>query len=110
MAVRHHLVFEHRLLPDAVDPEADPVPLALSCDLDLRLLVIGKDERDGDEGLQGVALRAARRADVGFPTAGPAREVEDALDRGGRDSRTVVPDSDSVAVDLDCDLRHGPSL
>ena len=69
-----------------------------------------KDERHGDDGLERVALRAARRGDVGLAAADPDGEVEDVLDGLRRDAGAVVRHRDSGLVDRDGDRRRDAGL
>ena len=78
--VPHHLALDDRRLADPVDPEDDPCRSPCAAISILPHLLV-QHERHGDDGLQRVALRAARRRDVGFPGGDPDGEVEDALDR-----------------------------
>ena len=75
-------------------------------DLDDAALAVREHEGHGDDGLQRIALRAARRRDIGFARRGAGREVEDRLDRPGRQARPVVGDRDAGVVDADRDLRR----
>jgi hypothetical protein len=88
-----------------VDLEADPMRRAPTLDQRLALGAVER-ERHGDDDLQGVALRAPGRRDVGLAARGPYREIQDAGDRLGRDARAVVGNDDLPIADLDANHRR----
>ena len=101
---------DDRLLPDGVDGEIDAVTDTAGDHGYTPMGVFVQHERHGDQRLEGVALGATIRCDIGLAGADPVREVEDAGDRLRRDARPVVRDGDPVAIDLDVDHRGDARL
>ena len=102
-------LLDHRLLSDLVDLEGDLVPDAAADDPDAARRAV-QNEGHGEDGLEGVALRAAGRADVGLAARGAGREVQDARDRLRRDAGAVVGDCNAGVGELDPNLGRGARL
>jgi hypothetical protein len=102
-------LLDHRLLSDLVDLEGDLVPNAAADDPDAARLAV-QNERHGEDGLEGIALRAAGRADVGLAARRAGREVQDARDRLPRDAGAVVGHCNAGAGELDPNLGRGARL
>jgi hypothetical protein len=98
-------VVDLRFLSHLVDPEGDAVGDPPTLDHRLALHTV-EGEGHRDDRLEGVALGAAGRAGIGFARGDPDREVQDVGYRLGRDSRSVVGDSDLAGGDINADRRR----
>ena len=102
-------MLDPRFLPDVVDREADVMGHAGGFDDGLAggIVAVALLEHVGhrQDGLERIALSAARWADVSFTRRNPDAVVEDALDRLRRNAGTVVLDDDRPAIDCDRDGR-----
>ena len=102
------MILDPRDLPDRIDAENDTMLDALTRDERLARGAAAKDERQSDDRLKRIALRAPRRRGVGFPAGDAAIKVEDADDRFRCDARPIVSDADGVVTDSDDD--HGRDI
>jgi hypothetical protein len=100
---------DHRLLPERVDRELDPVAETVSTDLDPPGLAV-EDERHRQDRLECIALGAAVRCHVRLAAGDAAREVEDVGDGVQRHAGAVVDHRDRAGLDLHVDLRGDACL
>ena len=96
--------------PDRIGVEDDAMRDALAFDDGLAPLAV-EGEAHGEYRLQRVALRASRRADVGFARRRPRGVVDERRDRLGRDAATgEVGDRDLVSGYTDLDRGRDARL
>jgi hypothetical protein len=105
-------VLDTRDSVDRIGDDPEPVTDSARFDRSLAGCVVVERERHGHQGLPGVALRAARRTDVGFAARDADRQVGESVDYFARHARAVVLDRERarLSVDLDLDDRREPML
>src|SRR5262249_9099809 len=96
-------------LPDVIDREGDAVGNALRLHDRLAPAAV-QGEWHGEDGLEGVTLRAPGRGHVGLSGADPHRVIKDLDDYARRNTGAAVGDRDPVTGHVDMDAWRRPGF